>query len=639
VLDTIAVGSQAIDTFATDLARQTGDPTPMPGIEIMNLLSDLTGGAQSLVKLARRGFVPEVAAQAAIKVGKAGVTGLEIVTGTNLGSAVLSQADRMAELGGLYERGGVRNALTLAWLATQDSADDFGERLSSLTGGDRGPQGLFPDGVPTLEGPKPPPAAWTDIPADSAIPLAVDGGFVPDELRLTVDSPAPEVPQRTAQPTIDPPASTNPTVVSPPPTTVPPAVTQPTIIPPAPAHPTIVPPARAHPTIVPPPPAHPTIVAPARAHPTIVPPPLPHPTIVPPATAHPTIVPPPRAHPTIVPPARAHPTIVPPPPAHPTIVPPPPESPTIVPAGDHGSPQGLHLGSAIVAGGATGGAIGLGSDLFRRFVLGQDISAGQMTTDTVFGAVEGAGADVASELIGHGITKAATPLLGAGAQLVGKVAGGGIVDGALAGITSTIANAGAVERGEVDAAQATANVAVDAGIALTGGLAGAAVGATIGSCVPVAGTAVGAGLGFVGGGLTSLGVSLLADASGFDDWAKQGLGEQLGVLEQPLGVTWSGIGGGIEGAKTGAMIGGIGGAAMGAINTGMAGAALGFLAGGPLGALVGGAAGAGVGAGFGGLVGAGLGAIPGAGIGTGLGVVDGLVDWLGPGEEQPGDFT
>jgi hypothetical protein len=579
VLDTIAVGSQAIDTFATDLARQTGDPTPMPGIEIMNLLSDLTGGAQSLVKLARRGFVPEVAAQAAIKVGKAGVTGLEIVTGTNLGSAVLSQADRMAELGGLYERGGVRNALTLAWLATQDSADDFGERLSSLTGGDRGPQGLFPDGVPTLEGPKPPPAAWTDIPADSAIPLAVDGGFVPDELRLTVDSPAPEVPQRTAQPTIDPPASTNPTVVSPPPTTVPPAVTQPTIIPPAPAHP------------------------------------------------------------TIVPPARAHPTIVPPPPAHPTIVPPPPESPTIVPAGDHGSPQGLHLGSAIVAGGATGGAIGLGSDLFRRFVLGQDISAGQMTTDTVFGAVEGAGADVASELIGHGITKAATPLLGAGAQLVGKVAGGGIVDGALAGITSTIANAGAVERGEVDAAQATANVAVDAGIALTGGLAGAAVGATIGSCVPVAGTAVGAGLGFVGGGLTSLGVSLLADASGFDDWAKQGLGEQLGVLEQPLGVTWSGIGGGIEGAKTGAMIGGIGGAAMGAINTGMAGAALGFLAGGPLGALVGGAAGAGVGAGFGGLVGAGLGAIPGAGIGTGLGVVDGLVDWLGPGEEQPGDFT
>lgn len=299
----------------------------------------------------------------------------------------------------------------------------------------------------------------------------------------------------------------------------------------------------------------------------------------------------------------------------------------------------MHLGSAAAAGGLTGGLGALGTDLYRKYVLGEDVSAGAMATNTTVGAAVGAGSNVASEVVGAGIAKAAAPVLGAGANLVGAVAGGGIVNGAVAGLTSTFSNASKVESGEVDAAHATANVAVDAGVGLAGGLAGAATGAAIGSVVPVAGTALGAGLGFVGGGLATLAVSMAAEHSGFSDWAKGGLGDALGVAEQPLDVMWSGINGGIDGAATGAMVGGGAGAAMGALGTGLTGAALGFMAGGPVGALLGGAAGAGAGAIGGGLVGASLGALPGAAIGAGMGVADGLMDWLCPSEEQPGDFS
>ncbi|MFN0249552.1 MAG: hypothetical protein ACKV2T_21890 [Kofleriaceae bacterium] len=303
----------------------------------------------------------------------------------------------------------------------------------------------------------------------------------------------------------------------------------------------------------------------------------------------------------------------------------------------------MHLGSAIVGGGGTGAALGLGTDLFRKFALGQDVGAGEMAKDTLLGGIEGAGTDVAQEFLQAGIVKTATPMLGAGAKLIGSVGSGGIVEGGLAGLKSTVSNAGAIERGEIDAAHATANVAVDTGIGFATGLAGAgagaATGALIGSVFPGVGTAIGAGAGFVVGGLATAGLSMLVSASGIDMGAKTAIGDALSVVEDPLGVMWSGIGGTIDGVTNGAMIGGAGGAAMGALGTGLSGAALGFMAGGPLGALAGGLVGAGAGAVGGGLLGAGVGALPGAAFGMGAGVVEGLADWLLPTDEQDGDFS
>lgn len=314
--------------------------------------------------------------------------------------------------------------------------------------------------------------------------------------------------------------------------------------------------------------------------------------------------------------------------------------PTSSPAVDASAPAfdapHLQLGGAAVGGGIAGGFFAGATDLYRSIVLGEDVGLGEAAFDVAAGAGEGAVSEVGEEIVGHGVASTlarAVPILAGGAaDFAGRVAGGGIVDGAIAGITSTFENSAALEAGTVDSSDATANVLVDAGIGFGSGLAGAAVGATVGSTVgsvvPVAGTAlggaVGAGVGFAAGALTSMGISALAHHSGFSDWAKEGLGDGLEAVETPLDVLWGGVNGAIDGAGTGAM----GGAAAGALATGGTGAAIGML-GGPLGALAGGAIGAGVGALGGGLIGA----IPGAGIGAGAGIANELGDiWFGADE-------
>jgi hypothetical protein len=280
------------------------------------------------------------------------------------------------------------------------------------------------------------------------------------------------------------------------------------------------------------------------------------------------------------------------------------------------------LGTAAGVGGATGAGLSLATDAFRGIVLGEDVSLGEVAGNAAFGAATGAAGDVGQEIVGQGLTRAI------GSELVGNIAGGGVVDAAIAGVGSTLSNGAAIERGEIDAAHATANVAVDVGVGLAGGLAGAGTGALIGSAAcPVFGTAIGAGLGFVGGALGSMGVSMLADGTGFTDWAKQGIGDNLGFAETPLSIGWSGVNGAIDGAMTGVGAGAAGGAAMGAIGTGASMAALGFCMGGPLGALALGGLGAGVGAAGGALIGGGLGLVPGLGIGAGMGFAEGMSDW------------
>ena len=150
-----------------------------------------------------------------------------------------------------------------------------------------------------------------------------------------------------------------------------------------------------------------------------------------------------------------------------------------------------------------------------------------------------------------------TPRLGGG--LRGGLKAGGVIDAATSGLFSTWDNAGAYERGDVTAGEATANVLVDTGVGVSSGLAGAAAGAAIGSVIPVAGTAIGAGIGFLGG----MAGSYLAnevfsndtlggwlglegeDGEGISisDAAKAGLGGVLNNFDDSLSGAWEGIAG------------------------------------------------------------------------------------------------
>ena len=136
---------------------------------------------------------------------------------------------------------------------------------------------------------------------------------------------------------------------------------------------------------------------------------------------------------------------------------------------------------------------------------------------------------------------ALTPRMGGGFR--GGLKGGAIVDAVTSGLFSTWDNAGAYERGDIGAGQATANTIVDTGVGVGSGLAGAAAGAAIGSVIPVAGTAVGAGVGFLAGMAGSYLANELAHRSGFTDWAKEGLGGWLGNYDESLAGAWDGIAG------------------------------------------------------------------------------------------------
>lgn len=126
---------------------------------------------------------------------------------------------------------------------------------------------------------------------------------------------------------------------------------------------------------------------------------------------------------------------------------------------------------------------------------------------------------------------------------IGMVRGGAVVDGVVAVGASVLANADAVENGNMSAGDATADVVVDTGVAVTAGLTGMAAGAAVGSVIPIAGTAVGAGVGFVVGvGGAWLATKTIEDFTGLGDRAREGLGNVLeNHLEAPLSAAWDGV--------------------------------------------------------------------------------------------------
>ena len=144
-------------------------------------------------------------------------------------------------------------------------------------------------------------------------------------------------------------------------------------------------------------------------------------------------------------------------------------------------------------------------------------------------AALGGGSAIASDALGNKL---------------GAVRGGAVVDGIVAVGTSVWSNADAVEDGTMSAGDATADVAVDTGVAVAAGMAGMAVGATIGSAIPVAGTAVGAGAGFVvGAGAAWVASKTLEDFTNVADSAREGLGNILeNNFEKPLKTVWDATG-------------------------------------------------------------------------------------------------
>ena len=118
-----------------------------------------------------------------------------------------------------------------------------------------------------------------------------------------------------------------------------------------------------------------------------------------------------------------------------------------------------------------------------------------------------------------------------------------VVDGAIAVGTSIWNNADAVESGEMFAGDATADVVVDTGVAVTAGLTGMAAGAAAGSVVPVVGTAVGAGVGFVAGaGGAWVATKTLEDFTDIGDNLREGLGDFLeDNFEEPLDAAWENV--------------------------------------------------------------------------------------------------
>lgn len=132
---------------------------------------------------------------------------------------------------------------------------------------------------------------------------------------------------------------------------------------------------------------------------------------------------------------------------------------------------------------------------------------------------------------------------------------GGVVASAIESVVSTGTYAQAYRRGDISAARATANIAVDAGTALAAGgagaAAGAAAGATAGTVVlPLVGTAggaaVGAVVGFVAGTGTYLAVHAAAQATGVMQAAKDKLAGALVGAERPLGRALDGVGRGLD---------------------------------------------------------------------------------------------
>jgi LysM repeat protein len=188
---------------------------------------------------------------------------------------------------------------------------------------------------------------------------------------------------------------------------------------------------------------------------------------------------------------------------------------------DNGSPR-----ASSVRYGAAGGVAGSLINDAVAIAQGQNVSAAQVAQNAGVNGAVGAAAAKA--------TDAMTPK-------IGGVRAGGVVAGVIEAAVSTHTNAKKFEAGEITASQATANVAVDTGIAVAAGASGAAIGAAAGSIVPVAGTAVGAAVGFVAGMGIHYGIQIAGNATGAIDAAKDGLAKGLDRFEDNLSAGWQGI--------------------------------------------------------------------------------------------------
>lgn len=204
-----------------------------------------------------------------------------------------------------------------------------------------------------------------------------------------------------------------------------------------------------------------------------------------------------------------------------------------IPNGNLGNPGVLAADNAAHsrAGGARYGAAGsFGVSTIQALSDGN--LSGQDVANIAGSTALGTGSAVASDLL--------TPRLGGG--LPGGFRAGAVVDAAVTAPLSAWQNAGEFQAGRMTSGQATADVVVDTGVAVSAGLTGMAAGAAIGSVVPIAGTAVGAVVGFGVGVAASWATSTALEGSGLANWAREGLGRVLdNNFQQPLNSAWNNI--------------------------------------------------------------------------------------------------
>ena len=208
--------------------------------------------------------------------------------------------------------------------------------------------------------------------------------------------------------------------------------------------------------------------------------------------------------------------------------------------------EGYPRASSVRYGAAGGVAASLAQDAWTA-VRGGPVDGVQAATHAMEAGALGAAAGKATDVL---------------ARPIGLRMAGGAVSGALEAATSTARNTDAFRRGDIRAAQATANIAVDTGTAVGAGVAAAAAGtfvgtaasaavagSALGSVVPIAGTAVGAVAGFAVGGVTYVVVQKSAEISGLMDSAKTHLGNAWSGAEKQLGNALHHIGNGMDAAR------------------------------------------------------------------------------------------
>ena len=210
------------------------------------------------------------------------------------------------------------------------------------------------------------------------------------------------------------------------------------------------------------------------------------------------------------------------------------------------APEGYPRASSVRYGAAGGMAASLAQDAWTA-VRGGPVDVVQTATHAVEAGALGAAAGKATDVL---------------ARPLGLRAAGGAVAGALEAATSTARNTDAFRRGDIRAAQATANIAVDTGTAVGAGVVAAAAGtfvgtaasaavagSALGSVVPIAGTAVGAVAGFAVGAMAYVAVQKSAEISGLMDSAETQLGNAWAGAEQQLGNALHRIGNGMDAAR------------------------------------------------------------------------------------------